>query len=199
MFIIHFFTGSILGIISGIVLSIIGIALILGVTTTALMATGGPEPCEPGGGELVINQANSDSFQRNWDSFQEAVDAGQAGAVTFTESEIASRAESWANEEDAPFNDLRVCIHDGAGEATGEMKVLGLTVSARIAGTLTLSGENPEATIEDISVGNVPGFLLRPVEFAIENAIEEGLGEIEIDHDYGLTLEDGKATVAVSP
>lgn len=199
MFIIRFFTGSVFGIISGIVLSLALLFVILSATTTALMATGGPEPCEPGGGDLVINQANSDFFQRNWDEFHEAVDAGQAGAVTFTESEIASRAESWANEEDAPFNDLRVCIHEGSGEATGELKVLGMTVSARIVGTLTLSGENPEASIEDISVGNVPGFMLRPVEFAIENAIEEGLTEIEIDHDYGLTLEEGKATVAVSP
>lgn len=199
MFIIHFFTGSILGIISGIILSLVLLFVILGATTTALMATGGPEPCEPGGGDLVINQANSDSFRGNWDEFHDAVDAGQAAAVTFTESEIASRAESWANEEDTPFEDLRVCIHDGSGEATGELNVLGLTVSARIVGTMTLSGENPEASIEDISVGNVPGFMLRPVEFAIENAIEEGLTEIEIDHDYGLTIEEGRATVAVSP
>jgi hypothetical protein len=194
-----FFTGSIFGIITGIILSLALIFVILGVTTTALMATGGPEPCEPGGGDLAINQANSDSFQRKWDAFRAAVDTGQTNAVTFTESEIASRAESWANEEDAPFDNMRVCIHDGAGEASGQLKVMGLTVDARIKGTLSLTGEHPKASIDDISVGNLPGFLLRPIEFAVERAIEEGLAEIEIDHDYGLTLEQGRATVAVTP
>lgn len=194
-----FFTGSVIGIISGIVVSILLIAIIIGATTTALMATGGPSPCEPGGGNLAINQANSDSFQRKWDEFKEAVDNGGTSAVTFTESEIASRAESWANEEDVPFEDMRVCLHDGAGEASGRLKVLGLTVDAKIKGTLSLTGENPSAEIDDIVVGNLPGFMLRPVEFAVEQAIEDGLEEIEIDHDYGLTLEEGRATVAVTP
>jgi hypothetical protein len=200
VFIIRFFTGSILGIISGIVLSVILMIVLFGAVTIALMATGGPDPCEPGGGDLVISQANSDAFQRKWDAFELSLDRGVAATVTFTESEIASRAEAWVNEEDAPFEDIRVCLHEGEGEGSGTVKLFGtFDVNVLVEGTLDLSGDKPEATIEDIEVGNVPGFMMAPVERIVERAIEEGMSDLEIEHDLDLDLSPGEAVVSGTP
>lgn len=199
MFIIHFFTGSILGILSGIFLGLILIAVILGVTTASLMATGGPGACQPGSGRFTVNQANSDAFIAKWDAFDEALNNGTSGFATFNESEIASRAESWANEEDVPFEDIRACLHDGYGEASATLHVLGMDVKVRVKGTLDLSGDNPEARVDDISVGNVPGFLMAPVEAIVDRSLDEALNDLEIDHDYSLTLKEGEATLGGRP
>jgi len=199
MFIIHFFTGSILGIISGILIGLFLIAVIFSATTMALMATGGPSACTPESGELQITQANSDAFQQKWDAFDAGLEAGQAGSVTFTESEIASRAKSWVNEEDAPFEDIRVCLHDDAGEASATVSVVGFDVKFKIRGTLDLSGEKAKADIEDISIGNVPGFMLAPAEAIVSRALEDALNDQEIEHDYGLEFEPGEATVSGTP
>ena len=199
MFIIRFFTGSILGIISGIILSLLLVVVLFGVVTTALMATGGPDPCEPGGEEIVINQANSDAFQDKWDAFELSLDNGGAATVTFTESEISSRAEAWVNEEDAPFEDIRVCLHQDAGEGTATVKVFGLDVNVLVKGTLDLSGDQPEASIDDIEVGNVPGFMMRPVEEIVERAIEEGMADLEIEHNLTIDINDGEVVLSGTP
>jgi hypothetical protein len=199
MFIIHFFTGSILGIISGILLSVVIVVVVLGIVTTALMATGGPEPCEPGSDDIVINQANSDAFQEKWDAFELSLDNGTTATVTFTESEISSRAEAWVNEEDAPFENIRVCLHEDAGEGTGTVNVLGMDVNVLVKGTLDLSGDKPSATIDDIEVGNVPGFMMAPVEWIVEQAIEGGMEDLEIDHDYTLDINEGEVVISGRP
>lgn len=199
MFIIHFFTGSILGIISGILIGLFLIAVIFSATTMALMATGGPSACTPESGELQITQANSDAFQAKWDAFNDGLDAGVPGSATFTESEIASRAESWVNEEDAPFEDIAVCIHEDSGEASATLSVLGFDVKFKVRGTLDLSGEKAKADIDDISIGNVPGFMLAPAEAIVSRALEDALNDQEIDHDYGLVFDPGEARVSGTP
>lgn len=199
MFIIRFFTGSILGIISGIILSLIIVAVLFGAVTMALMATGGPEPCEPGGDDIVINQGNSDAFQAKWDGFEFSLDNGANASVTFTESEISSRAEAWVNEEDAPFENIRVCLHEDAGEGSGTVKVFGMGVEVLVKGTLDLSGDQPEATIEDIEVGNVPGFMMRPVEEIVEHAIEDGMADLEIEHDLTIDINEGEVVISGTP
>lgn len=199
MFIIHFFTGSILGIISGILLSLLIIAVIFSATTVALMATGGPDPCTPSSGELEITQANSDTFQTKWDALQDGLDAGISGWASFSESEITSRAESWVNDEDAPFEDVRVCIREDEGEASATLSVIGFDVKFKVRGTLDLSGSKAEADIDDISIGNVPGFMMAPAEAIVGRAIEEALDDQDIKHDYDLKLEPGTATVSGTP
>lgn len=199
MFIFRFFTGSILGIISGILLGLLLIAVIFTGTTFALMATGGPEACTPESGDLQITQANSDSFKAKWDAFEAGLDEGRPGTVTFSESEIASRAESWVNDEDAPFEDIRVCIHEDSGEASATLSVLGFDVKFKVRGTLDLSKPKASADIDDISVGNVPGFMMAPAEAIVGRAIEEALNDEEIEHDYGLDLNPGEASVSGTP
>ena len=199
MFIIHFFTGSILGIISGILLSLLLITVIFSATTVALMATGGPDPCTPASGELAITQTNSDAFQAKWDELQDSLDAGEPASATFTESEIASRAESWANDEDAPFEEIRICLHEDSAEASATLSVLGFDVKFKVSGTLDLSGDQVEADIEDISIGNVPGFMMVPAEAIVSRAIEESLGDQEIEHDYDLEVDPGSVTVSGTP
>jgi hypothetical protein len=194
MFIFRFFTGSIIGVISGILVSVLLLVVILSGTTAALMATGGPSACDPATA-VVVNQANSDAFKMKWEAFDAVVEGGAPSSVTFSEGEIASRAESWINEEDVPFEDVLVCLHDGAGEASATVKLLGMDVEFLIKGTLDLSGDQPEAKIDDISVGNVPGFMLAPVEAIVDRALDEGLNDLKIDDGYTLTLKEGEATI----
>ena len=65
-----------------------------------------------------------------------------------------------------------------------------------IKGTLDLSGDDPEADIEDIEVGNVPGFMMAPVEAIVDRAVDEALKDLEIEHDYALELRDGEVEIS---
>lgn len=87
------FTGSIIGMISGIALLVVGVAVAFVVVVRALAVSGSPGDCTPGGGPIVVDAANSAAFKQKWKGFNEALDAGSPSAVTLTESEI-SRART---------------------------------------------------------------------------------------------------------
>ena len=199
MFLIRIFTGSVVGIIFGLISGLLLLVIILAAVIVALSATGGPSECTPGGGPIAISGANSTGFQSKWDAFQATLDGGTASSVNFSESEISSRAQSYVDEQDAPFSDVRACVQDGYGEGTARFSVLGIDVKLKVRGTLDLSGSSPEAQIDDIEIGNVPGFLTAPVEALVDRAIEDALSDLEIDHDYTLTLKKGEASVAGTP
>jgi hypothetical protein len=56
------------------------------------------------------------------------------------------------------FRDVRVCIDDGHGEATGTLDaILGLQVEVKLKGTMDLIGDAAKTDIDDIEFGKVPG------------------------------------------
>ena len=197
----RFFTSSPLGIIVGAVFGLVFIVIVFVVVVGALAFTGGPGDCTPGGGPIEVSAANSEAFQQKWDGLDATLDGGSPASVTFTESEIASRADQFLTvEEDTDFSDVLICIHEGFGEGTAKVSgFLGLDVRARVKGNVDLSGDHPVAQIDDIEVGNVPGFLVDPFENLVEDAIDEALDGVNLKHTYAPALSEGQAQIDGTP
>jgi hypothetical protein len=200
MFIIKFFTGSIFGIISGIVLGTLTLVIILAVVVFVLAAAGGPGECTPGGTEIVISDANADAFDRKWDGFDSVLDAGSPSSVVINESEASSRAQRFVEEEAGAIDNVRVCIHDGFGEVTGSVDAfLGMSADFKASGTINLGGAHPVVDFDEIEVGSVPGFVLAPFKSLVEDAIEELLKKVDLEHRLTPTLSEGQATIEGVP
>ena len=192
-----FFGPSTLGMaITAIVVILIAAIIFIGVNVV-LAFSGGPSPCTPGGGHITVNAANADGFQQKWDAFDVILDGGSPSSATFSESEISSRADQYiSNETDVDFDDVRVCIHDGYGEATGKLEaILGLETKVRVKGNLDLTGDHPVAQDLDIEIGNVPGFITNVIEGFVEDAFDEVLEDIDLSHTYTPTLTEGNAQI----
>jgi len=188
---------------AGRIILLVGGVIVLGVafsgTIFGLAITGGPGDCRPGGGPIVVSDALSDAFQQKWDEFDATLDAGSPASVTFNESEITSRAVTWIEEEEGPdFEDVRVCVHDGYGEATGKLDGPGfVNVRFKLTGTVTLTGSHPVAEITDVDIGNIPDPLLAPFE---NLADEDALEQIDLDgHSYTVILTEGTVTIEGRP
>ena len=194
-----FFTNP-FGILLGILAGIITLFVIFVVVTAVLAVAGGPGACTPGGGPISITAANATAFQDKWDAMDDTLDMGQAASADFNESEVSSRADNYISDEsDAPFEDVRVCLHDGFGEGSAKLSVLGIDVEVKVTGTMTLTGTTPVANITKIEVGAVPGFATDLIEGIVEDAIEEGLKDIELNHDYAPTISEGNANIQGTP
>lgn len=200
MFIIRFFTGSVIGVITGVFAGLIGLVVALGAVLFLLAAVGGPGACTSGGDEIVISAANADTFDQKWEGFDDILGGGSPSFVVLNESEITSRAERFIEEEAGGIGHVRICIQDGFGEATGSLDAfLGIDADFRIKGSVDLSGAHPVVDFDDIDIGNVPGFLLDPFEGLLEDAIEELLEEVDLDHSYTATLTEGEVRIDGRP
>jgi hypothetical protein len=196
-----FFFTSPLGIALGAILTVIVAALIFAGVNVILAFSGGPGSCTPGGGPISVTVANAVTFQERWDSFDDILDTGSPSAVTFNETEISSRADQYITQEtDVDFKDIRVCIHDGFGEGTAKLEAfLGLDTEIKVTGSLDLTGDSPVAQIDDIEIGNVPGFITGAVEGLVEDAIDEALEDINLKHTYTPVLSEGQAQIDGQP
>ena len=188
-----------------IISSVFGLAVVaaaLSATLFSLAISGGPGDCEPGGAEpIVVIDAMSDAFQQKWDAFDATLDAGSPASVTFSESEVTSRAVVWIRDEGGPdFNDARICIHDGFGEATGTLRSIGLDVEFKITGSVELTQSKIVAHIDDIDIGNLPDALHSWFEGQAENPIEAGLDDLGLGpHTYTVILTEGSVTIDGQP
>ncbi len=189
-----------------IILSVLGLivlAVALGGVLGGLAITGGPGDCEPGGvGPIVVSDAMSDAFQQKWDVFDATLDAGSPAAVSFSESEVTSRAVTWIRDEGGPdFSDARICIHDGYGEATGTLEGPGFfDVKFKLRGTVELIGSRLLTDIEDVDMGNIPDPLTSWFEGQADGPIEEGLDNLGLEpHTYTVTLAEGMVTIEGQP
>ncbi len=195
---LSFFGSSPLGIAVGAILTIVIAAVIFAGVNVILAFSGGPDPCNPGGGPITVDDANASMFQQRWDAFDIILDGDSPSSVTFNESEVTSRADQYIRDEtDVDFKDIRICIHDGFGEATGSLEaILGLETDVKISGTLDLTGDHPVAKDVDIDIGNVPGFITDAIEGFVDDARDEALEDIELSHTYTPTLTEGEARIA---
>ena len=181
---------------------LIVLAVALGGVLGGLAITGGPADCKPGGGPIVVSDALSDAFQQKWDEFDATLDAGSPASVTFNESEVTSRAVAWINSAGGPeFDDARVCIHDGYGEATGTLRSWGIfDIKFKLRGTVELTDNRLLTDIEDIDIGSVPDPLHLWFEGQMEDPIEEGLDDLDLEpHTYTVLLTEGSVTVEGQP
>ncbi len=196
---LKFFWSSPWGIAIGITTTIFVAVVIFAAVNTILAFSNGPGQCTPGGGPIPVNAANAEKFGQKWDDFDAVLDGGSPSSVTFSESELSSRADRYFTEEQAlDFRDVRVCIHDGYGEATGTLDaILGLQVEVKLKGTMDLTGDTPKTEIDDIEFGKVPGWLIDLTDAILgaEDDIDEALKDIELKHTYTPTLTEGQVQI----
>jgi hypothetical protein len=188
-----------LGIIISVFSGFIGLVLIAGVGVAELALTGGPGQCAPGGAAIEVSDAQARSFDVKWDELDAELAGGGSSAITLTESEISSRANKYIDDNGGDVNDLQVCTHDGYGEVTGSVDVAVGSGKFKAKGSVALNGGRPVVDFQDIELGNVPSFALGPLEGAVEDALQELLDDISLEHTYSPTLQEGSATIEVAP
>jgi hypothetical protein len=199
MFIIRIFTGSIIGIIGGLIFGAFLLMLVFAGVLVALAATGGPGSCTPGGGPTTIDAANAAGFTGKWNVLSAALDGGGPANANFNESEISSRANEYLKQKNAPLDNPRVCLHNGKGEATAKFSFFGFTAKLKLAGTMQLNGKHPQAKIDSIEIGSIPSFLTSPAETLVNSALDDVLNGVNLDHKYAPVLTDGQAAIAGTP
>ena len=199
MFLINWLTAAPLRAAIVIISSMVGGVVIFGLVMSVLAVSGGPGQCTSGGGIIIVNAANADSFDQKWDAMDAVLDSGSPSSITLNESEISSRADRYFTEEASiDLKDVRVCIHDGYGEGTGTLDaILGLAVEVKIKGTVDLTGGSPKIDIEDIDFGSVPGWLIDVTDaiFGVESDINGALDDITLKHTYTPTLSEGQVRI----
>jgi hypothetical protein len=189
-----------LGIIFGIITTVLIIFVVLVVVTGLLAFSGGPDPCTPGGSAPIVNDAaNAAAFDAKWDQMDAQLDSGTPASITLTESEVTSRANTFIEEEGGDIADVQVCIYSGSGAATGQVDLPVGDAKFKVTGTVDLTGEHPVAEFDDVEVGNVPGVVLDPFESTVEDAIQELLDDINLDHTYTVELKPGEAVISGTP
>ncbi len=203
MFLIDWLTASPLRAAAVIISTLVGGVVIFGLVMSVLAVSGGPGQCTSGGGIIIVNAASADSFDQKWDAMDAVLDSGSPSSITLNESEISSRADRYFSEETVlDVSDVRVCIHDGFGEATGSLDAIaGLQVDVRLKGTVDLSGDAPKIKINDIDIGNVPDFLIDVTDtiIGVESDINGALDDITLKHTYTATLTEGQVQIDGTP
>ena len=180
--------------------------IVLGVPLAAvafflLAIVGSPGSCEDEERPISVMPELAASFQRKLDQLNATLDAGRVATVVFAEGEVASRGRLWVEEHDVPVSDLLICFSAEGGAMSGKVDVPFFPgdVDVLIRGTLDLTGEHPEAQIDDFEVGGLPGPLTDLVKAFVDDLIEDQTNEIELDHDYGIAFEEGEVTTSGQP
>jgi hypothetical protein len=196
--VLKFFTASWPG---RVLLVLLGIAAVVAVVGFLLAITGGPGACTPGGGPVTVSQAQAEAFQTKWRAFEDTLDGGSPATVTFTESEITSRAKERLDEVGRDFRDLRVCVRQARAEATAKLDLPGFAgFQGRVVGSVDLTTPHPVVRIDDVSVGSVPGLLMGPFEGLLERALDKVLENVDLEHRaYTITLTDGAVRIDGRP
>jgi hypothetical protein len=205
MCLIRLITGSILGLLFGALTTLFVLVLGFSALTLLLATTGGPDACEARGGPLVIDDAQAASFQRKWGAFQDTLDAVNAGQpaeptrfVAFTESEISSRANEYVDDRHIPIDDIRVCLDQGHGIGTGTVSILGFDTKVRLKGTVEFTSDSARPRIDEMKIGNVPGFMSAPLRRLVNRQLDRAAVDVVNAHNYQVLIGEGSGAVAGS-
>ncbi|MEX0751119.1 MAG: hypothetical protein WD359_09960 [Dehalococcoidia bacterium] len=203
MCLIRLITGSILGLLFGALTTLLVIVLAFSALSLLLATTGGPEPCEPRGGPLVVDDAQAASFQQKWNEFQTTLDMVNAGQtvdparfVAFTESEISSRANEYVEGKHIPIDDIRVCLDEGYGVGTGTVSILGFDTKVRLKGTVEFTDDSARPRIDDMEIGSVPGFMSAPIRRLVNRQLDRAAVDVVNAHNYQILIGNGNGAVA---
>ena len=181
-------------------IAVIG-APVVAVGLFVVAITGDPGTCEADDRPIVYSEEAAAAYLLAWDGFQTTLNAGQPAIVTFTETEVTSRAQQWLDERDSPINDLRICFSDGMASASAKIDlpfVPGNT-NVLVSGTLILTGETAVIQIDDLEVGGLPSLLSQPIERFVEDVLEDETIDLNLDHAYELSFAAGSVAVSATP
>jgi hypothetical protein len=155
-----------------VVAGVVG-ATVIGVI---LVFTGSPSACVDR--DVPVSAAQSQDLRAAWDNFKAQASAG-AASMSATEGQVTSRAVEFFDENSVPVEDLQVYFcPGGTAEATGSLKILGLTSNVVVEGTLDLSSNEPRVQLNSVRAGNLPSFIARPAVEAVLNAA--GVRDLDI-------------------
>ena len=149
-------------------------------------------------------------WDAKWKDFDGKLDAGQQASVTFTESEVTSRANAFLKSKDAPVDEVIICFHNGDAEARGKVKlpavgdipVVGnaFETNVKLRGTMDLSGDHPQIVITDIEAGNLPKKITDQVEDQVVDIINGRLDDLNLEHQFDpVKFTEGAAEVSGQP
>jgi hypothetical protein len=188
-----------------LIASLMGL-IVIGVPTAAIVffllaVAGSPGTCESREQPVAVTDEFAASFQAKWDQLEATLDSGQPSTFVFTQDEATSRARQWVEEHDAPVSDLLICFRTGDGSASAKIDVPFLPgdVDVLVHGTLILTGDRPEAEIDDLEIGGMPSFLSDMTKGFINGLIDDEAEKILLGHDYGLAFGEGEATISGQP
>jgi hypothetical protein len=180
--------------------------LILALPTLAIVffllaVVGGPGGCDERDPAAPTDVAAAAAFQTKWDQLNATLAAGQNSTITVTQEETTARARQWVDEHDAPVDQLLICFEVDSGAASGKVDIPFFPgdVDVLVRGTIDMTGEHPEATIDSIEVGSLPGPLTDRAGSFINRLIADQTEQVTLSHDYGIFFGDGTATISGQP
>ena len=188
---------------------ILGAMIFVGVMV-ALVFVGGPN-AEAVCGDRVLDAdpAPDRLFDPRWDGFDAFLDTGVPDSLDLEDEVVTARARDFltVDHDVDEIVDVVICFSgpresggQGEAEVRGEVAIPVLPdVSASIRGRMDLTGERPVLEITDIDLGSVPGFITSGIKGAIEDALNEALEDVELQHRYRLEFRDGFARVNGQP
>lgn len=200
--------GVLVVVVGVIVLGVMAATGDFGKANECISKAPGAEDAPPRG--VSTDSGVADQWDANWKAFDDQLDGGQAATVTFTESEVTSRADEFLKNKKAPVDDVVICFHDGSAEARGkvELPVLGAVpvigsafkTQVKITGTMDLSGPHPKIVITDIEAGNLPGTAVDQVEDTVRDIINSRLDDLNLSHQYPkITFTEGSVQIDGTP
>ena len=162
---------------------------------------GSPGACGDETRPITTSDELASLFQDKWDGLDAALDAGQPASITFTESEVTSRAAAWLSEQDAPIDDVLICFDDDTASASAKIDIPFVPgdVDVLASGTLILTGDVVQVQVEEIEVGGLPSPLTDLVEDFIDNIFEDQTEDLVLEHTYTLAFTEGAVTVSGLP
>jgi hypothetical protein len=163
--------------------------------------TGSPGSCASEERPVTSSLQLAADFETKWDALDASLLSGQPLSLTFTESEVTSRADLWLKEHDAPIDDIQVCFGDGTASASAKIDIPfvpgDIDVLAR--GTLILGNNVAEVDVEELEVGGLPSFLTDLVEDFINNVFDDQTENLDVEHSYSLVFTEGEVTISGTP
>lgn len=171
------------------------------VTFFFVAIAGSPGTCEDAARPITTSIQLAGLYQDKWDELDASLNAGQPASVSFTESEVTSRAGIWLEEHDAPIDDLLICFGDGTASASGKIDIPFVPgdIDVLVSGTLILTGDFANTEIDKIEVGGLPDLLTDLVEDFINDVFEDQTDELDLDHSFSLIFTEGEVTISGLP
>ena len=173
----------------------------MAVTATALagflVLTGAPHPCV----DRTVSPAPppNQALQANWDDVVSRVDAGEAVALSLTEDQASSLAQSHLDTTNVPVENLQVYFcPDGTAEAFGKVKVAGLSSDVLVKGRIDIDQAQPRVEIDSIEAGNMPSFVAEHLLDLIWDGQAARTIPLTISI-LSVDVHDGEAIVVVGP
>lgn len=169
----------------------------------ALAALGDPGTCRDTAPSALSQTELASAFDAKWNAVQYQAALGQEAVATFTEDEVTARAVRFLEEQGRAdtVRDLRICFAgDGSVEVSGTIAApVGPHFRVKGRGFISVPSTHPAASISDLRIGSVPGFLSGLAAGPINDFLQSQLEAVVIVRRVDVMVQDGQLTVTARP